>query len=293
MPEAKLAREAELCYATVAMVTDYDCWHPDHDHVKVTDIIRVIPATRSMPGGWSRRWCRSWRSVPVPARRLRPRARHRDHHGARGPRPRAVRRLERCSDACSPLSREPEVSSMSDQAADPHHSRLPQARDPVSRHHDPARTRAGLPPAPWTASSSPSAAARSTRWPASRRAASSSAPPWRIELVVGLRPGPQARQAARRDHRRGLRARVRHRPGRDPRRAFEPGERVLLIDDLIATGGTAEAAVHLIERRGGTIVGCAFVIDLPDLGGRAARGSGAPARCALCVRGRLGEAVWR
>ena len=35
MPEAKLAREAELCYATVAMVTDYDCWHPDHDDVTV------------------------------------------------------------------------------------------------------------------------------------------------------------------------------------------------------------------------------------------------------------------
>ncbi|MCB9948329.1 MAG: S-methyl-5'-thioadenosine phosphorylase [Rhodospirillaceae bacterium] len=42
MPEAKLAREAELCYATVAMVTDYDCWHPDHDHVTVDAIIRVL-----------------------------------------------------------------------------------------------------------------------------------------------------------------------------------------------------------------------------------------------------------
>jgi 5'-methylthioadenosine phosphorylase len=42
MPEAKLAREAELCYATVAMVTDYDCWHPDHDHVDVAAVIRVL-----------------------------------------------------------------------------------------------------------------------------------------------------------------------------------------------------------------------------------------------------------
>lgn len=42
MPEAKLAREAELPYATVAMVTDYDCWHPDHDHVDVASIIRVV-----------------------------------------------------------------------------------------------------------------------------------------------------------------------------------------------------------------------------------------------------------
>ena len=42
MPEAKLAREAELPYATVAMVTDYDCWHPDHDHVDVAQVIRVL-----------------------------------------------------------------------------------------------------------------------------------------------------------------------------------------------------------------------------------------------------------
>lgn len=44
MPEAKLAREAELCYASVAMVTDYDCWHPDHDHVTVEQIIGVLVA---------------------------------------------------------------------------------------------------------------------------------------------------------------------------------------------------------------------------------------------------------
>ncbi len=42
MPEAKLAREAEMCYATVAMVTDYDCWHPDHDHVTVDAIIKML-----------------------------------------------------------------------------------------------------------------------------------------------------------------------------------------------------------------------------------------------------------
>jgi 5'-methylthioadenosine phosphorylase len=44
MPEAKLAREAELCYASIAMVTDFDCWHPDHDHVQVSDVIRVMHA---------------------------------------------------------------------------------------------------------------------------------------------------------------------------------------------------------------------------------------------------------
>ena len=53
------------------------------------------------------------------------------------------------------------------------------------------------------------------------------------------------------------------------RDGIEAGERVLLVDDLIATGGTAEAALKLIDIAGGSVVGCAFVIDLPDLGGRA------------------------
>jgi adenine phosphoribosyltransferase len=49
--------------------------------------------------------------------------------------------------------------------------------------------------------------------------------------------------------------------------AIDPQSNVLLIDDLIATGGTAEAAAKLIQQTGATIAGCAFVIDLPDLGG--------------------------
>jgi adenine phosphoribosyltransferase len=49
--------------------------------------------------------------------------------------------------------------------------------------------------------------------------------------------------------------------------AIDRGDRVLLVDDLIATGGTAEAAVKLIESMGGTILECCFVIDLPELGG--------------------------
>lgn len=51
--------------------------------------------------------------------------------------------------------------------------------------------------------------------------------------------------------------------------AIQPGEQVLIVDDLLATGGTAEAGIRLIERLGGVVVGCAFVVDLPDLGGRA------------------------
>ncbi len=51
MPEAKLAREAEICYATVAMVTDFDCWHPDHDAVTVQDIIRVLTSNADKAKG--------------------------------------------------------------------------------------------------------------------------------------------------------------------------------------------------------------------------------------------------
>jgi adenine phosphoribosyltransferase len=49
--------------------------------------------------------------------------------------------------------------------------------------------------------------------------------------------------------------------------AIAPGERVLIVDDLLATGGTCEAAIKLIERVGGEIVGCSFIVDLPELGG--------------------------
>ena len=51
--------------------------------------------------------------------------------------------------------------------------------------------------------------------------------------------------------------------------AITAGERVLLVDDLIATGGTAEAGVKLVRRVGGVVVGAAFVVDLPELGGAA------------------------
>jgi len=49
--------------------------------------------------------------------------------------------------------------------------------------------------------------------------------------------------------------------------AIQPGERVLLVDDLLATGGTAAAGIRLLERLGAEITGCAFIVDLPELGG--------------------------
>jgi adenine phosphoribosyltransferase len=64
--------------------------------------------------------------------------------------------------------------------------------------------------------------------------------------------------------------------------AISKGEKVLLVDDLIATGGTAEAACKLIESMGGQVVECCFVIDLPDLGGRARLESQGHSVFALC-----------
>jgi len=49
--------------------------------------------------------------------------------------------------------------------------------------------------------------------------------------------------------------------------AIEPGEKVLVVDDLLATGGTAQAGLKLLEKLGAEVIGCSFVIDLPDLGG--------------------------
>lgn len=65
--------------------------------------------------------------------------------------------------------------------------------------------------------------------------------------------------------------------------ALGPGERVLIVDDLIATGGTAEATVQLMGDIGAEIVGCAFVIDLPDLGGSRRIGADGLRVVSLCA----------
>src|ERR1700731_4365515 len=66
MPEAKLAREAEICYASVAMVTDFDCWHPHHDAVTVQDIIRVLNTNAEKARGLVARLAREFPRVHEP-----------------------------------------------------------------------------------------------------------------------------------------------------------------------------------------------------------------------------------
>ena len=91
MPEAKLAREAEICYATVAMVTDFDCWHPDHDAVTVQDIIKVLDG-ECRESRAARRASGQGFSAPARAMpdRLRSRARQCAHHRAESARSEAA-----------------------------------------------------------------------------------------------------------------------------------------------------------------------------------------------------------
>ena len=65
--------------------------------------------------------------------------------------------------------------------------------------------------------------------------------------------------------------------------AIKAEEQILLVDDLLATGGTAEAGISLIKRLGGEIIGCSFIVDLPDLGGRAKLEKLGMSVCALCA----------
>ncbi len=69
MPEAKLAREAELCYATVAMVTDFDCWHPEHGHVTVDQVVAVMGKNLVAARELVRRAAPRLRDRPVPCPR--------------------------------------------------------------------------------------------------------------------------------------------------------------------------------------------------------------------------------
>ncbi|MBK9033844.1 MAG: S-methyl-5'-thioadenosine phosphorylase [Myxococcales bacterium] len=98
MPEAKLAREAELCYATVAMVTDFDCWHPDHDHVQVSDVIAVMKTNAHN------------------ARRLLQQVIPRLGHGA-GPCPHGCDRALEFAILTAPEARDPEVMARLDAVA--------------------------------------------------------------------------------------------------------------------------------------------------------------------------------
>ena len=113
----------------------------------------------------------------------------------------------------------------------------------------------------------PSRAGGSIRWRGSRRAASSWAARWPHQLSSGFVP---IRKKGKLPHKTVSIAYALE-YGTDEMEihvdAIKPGDRVLLVDDLIATGGTACAAVNLLRRIGAEVVAACFVIDLPEIGG--------------------------
>jgi 5'-methylthioadenosine phosphorylase len=267
MPEAKLAREAELPYALVAMVTDYDCWHEDHDHVTVDQVVKVLVANAD----------NARRLVMAVAPRLGP---------ERTPSPLGVEtvldtaiitapektrsgplRQTRCGGRPAfSKGRGQKEASHESQNRHPQHSRLSQEGDRLPGHHHPSRQSARLP-------RHGGCAGAALRRGADRQGGGDRGArfhPWRRH-----RPSIVGRLRAIRKKGKLPHAVI----GEDydleygtdrveiHADAVKPGENVVLVDDLIATGGTAFAAIKLLERVGAKIVGCAFVIDLPDLGG--------------------------
>jgi adenine phosphoribosyltransferase len=84
----------------------------------------------------------------------------------------------------------------------------------------------------------------------------------------GPRPGRKLGKLPAEDDHRGVRPRVRLEHARDPSRRHQPGQRVLIIDDLLATGGTVHGTIELVERLKGEVVGLGFLVELDFLKGR-------------------------
>ena len=187
MPEAKLAREAELPYAIVAMVTDYDCWHPDHDHVTVDAVIKVMHENAD----------NARRLIMAVAPKLGPErtalaARHRDTCSTRRSSPRRKSAIPRCAAKLDAVAGRDarrkglnswisKITSSAPFPTIPSRGSCSATSPPCSAIRAPSAAR-------WTSWCSPMPACGSTRWRASRRAASSWAARWRISSPTGFVP---------------------------------------------------------------------------------------------------------
>jgi adenine phosphoribosyltransferase len=167
----------------------------------------------------------------------------------------------------------------------PHHPRSPQTGNPVPRHHHVAGGRARLPPRvdelvqPWAGNKIDKVAGIEARGfilgGAVAHQVSAGFVPIRKK---GKLPHTTVRIAYSLEY--GLDEMEMHAD------AVHPGERVILVDDLIATGGTAEGAVKLLRQIGANVVAACFVIDLPDLGGAAKlRAMDVPVRTLMSFEG--------
>jgi len=264
MPEARLAREAEMCYASIAMVTDYDCWHPDHDAVTVEMIINTVRqnsaraqqlvscAIGPVSGDASARDCgcrhaldnafltrpEHMRSdvlerLDAVARRVLP---------PRAPAGEDIRALIRTiPDFPKPGIQFRDIMPLLED---------PSGLDLVTKRLAEVCREIGI-----------------TKIAAIEARGFLFGAPLARELGVGMvalrkpgkLPGKTMSQSYQLEY--GVDSIELHHG------AMRAGDRVFLVDDLIATGGTATAALQLIRRTGADVAACGFVIDLPDLGG--------------------------
>ncbi|MGE3620665.1 MAG: S-methyl-5'-thioadenosine phosphorylase [Acidimicrobiia bacterium] len=268
MPEAKLAREAEMCFATLAMVTDYDCWHPDHGDVTAATVAATFAANAARARQVVRR--------VVPALAEHP-----------SPCPHGCDRALDDAVITAPGSRDRVRAALLASAG----LRVGGSPPPVEDPHDLGRLVRTVPDFPRPGILFRDITTLLEDGEGLRRtvgALAGRARPHGIDRVVGIdargfilggalafelgvgfvavrKQGKLPGRTARMDYELeyGTDA-VEVREGGIP-----PGARVLVVDDLLATGGTAEAAIKLARQQGAEVVEACFVIELPDLGGRA------------------------
>jgi 5'-methylthioadenosine phosphorylase len=284
MPEAKLAREAELCFATVAMVTDFDCWHPDHDAVTAAQVVATFNQNASRARDVVRR------AIPL-----------------------LVRHPATCPHGC-------------DRSLDAAVLTAPHARDElrqrllaaaglrfeiVAPKHDPH----GLAPLIRTVPDFPKKGIQFRDittlledGPGFKRTVRALVERYRgqrIDKIMGIDArgfilgGAMAYElgcgfaAVRKKGKlpgATLRMEYALEYGTDAveirEEGLRRGERVVIVDDLIATGGTAEAAIKLARLKEAVVVEACFVIELPDLNGRKRlEASGAPVHSLVTFEG--------
>ncbi len=271
LPEARLAREAELPYANVAMVTDFDCWHPEHESVTVDQIVRVLHANIER--------ARAMVSVVVP---LLGATRVQAHHTIERALDAAIMTAPEARDAgliskvmavagralahtagAAPVRSGFDLESTIRTISDYPKPGI-EFRDITTLLRDASAFKAAVDALaePWLGEGITRVAAIEARGFIFGGAVA-------VKLGAGFVP---IRKKGKLPH-QVLRQAYQLEYGEDViemhRDAVGPGDRVLLIDDLIATGGTAMAAVSLIREAGAHVAGSAFVIDLPDIGGTA------------------------
>eukprot|EP01037_Dinobryon_pediforme_P007316 gene7316-7386_t len=258
--EAKLAREAEISYACVAMVTDFDCWHASHDIVDVAAVVAVMQRNAGQAHRLIGAFLRDFPAEHEPCAIGSDRALETAIMTAPAQRDADLGTLMNLKDAIRTIPDYPKAGIM--------------FRDITTLLGDAQAFRQAIDQLvqPWAGTKIDKVAGMEARGfilgGAVAHQLSAGFVPIRKK---GKLPHTTVRIAYSLEY--GLDEMEMHQD------AVKPGERVILVDDLIATGGTAEGACKLLKQIGADVVAACFVIDLPDLGGaQKIRDMGVPVR---------------